>query len=350
MSAKSRIKSALFGWILLAVLAPSGARASFELDNRYSLETIGYLKSWDNVDGIFSDYVAAAYEEYFAQQSRFRWQDISRAYEALENSKIQYRKLIEDEKILKQVSRTFRVNSLLRTKIYKEGPYYRFVIDWVHMPYVNLLATETFKLEETRETKPLNKDIIKNEIKKSLDALFKKVPFLAHVTGRDDTWVTVNAGSLEGIRAGDTLVIGSLEEVKTHPLLEQLVEWKTIETGRLVVDKVEEKIAFGKVQAEEPGHQITRYQKVLKVLPKPPEVDPALPDPAGEEKANALQPPRLGWVSGGTWTGSFSRQYSNTTSGVNMSGSGTLLGAKVGGELWLTRNYYFARLAFGYGF
>src|SRR4051812_43818557 len=100
----------------LLVLGSSGlARASAELDRRYSIETVGFLKSWDNVDGLFSEYVARAYREYFAHQSRFLVQDLGKADAILSHAKIPYAKLIDDPEVLLQLSRSARSQSILRT-------------------------------------------------------------------------------------------------------------------------------------------------------------------------------------------------------------------------------------------
>src|SRR6478609_5668088 len=74
------------------VSLPRYAHATAELDHRYALETLGALRSWDNVDGLFGDYVKTAYQEYFSHQSRFRFQDLSKVDSALMTAKIPYQK------------------------------------------------------------------------------------------------------------------------------------------------------------------------------------------------------------------------------------------------------------------
>ena len=78
--------------------------------------------------------LAESYENYFAKNQRFRIQNMSKANAILTGTKIGYRKIIHDDRVLERVARKMRVESILRTKIYKEGPKYRFVIDWLHSP------------------------------------------------------------------------------------------------------------------------------------------------------------------------------------------------------------------------
>src|SRR6185437_7272426 len=102
--------------LVATVLAPH-ARASVDLDRQYALETIGFLRATDNVDGLFGDYVENAYKDYFSRQSRFVVQDLSKEETVLSHSKLQYAKLIQDPQVLAAIARKSRSQTLLRTKV-----------------------------------------------------------------------------------------------------------------------------------------------------------------------------------------------------------------------------------------
>jgi hypothetical protein len=343
--------------ICAAVVPARAARASAELDRKYALETVGALRSWDNVDGLFADYVAAAYRDYFSRQTRFRMQDLSKADELLIHSKLPYSKAIEDPEILGQLSRSLKAQSLLRTRIFKEGPRYRFTIDWLHSPGMDVLATETFNLEDAgvagggavsdgsgaREFAGLGD--IKGKLQAALDRMFAKVPFVGQVTGRDNGDVTVNLGAVTGLKRGDTLLVGTIEEVRKHPLLKEIVEWRIVPTGKVEVDSVDEALAFGHVTEQEDGREISRYQKITRVIPKPEEHKDAT-GPATPPKDPMEEPPRLGFAVASLWTGGYSREYSSQAQ--TFSGGGFLYGARAAGEIWLNRDF-FVDLAMGYG-
>lgn len=339
------------------------AQASYELDRRYGLETVGVLKSWDNVDDLFADYVENAYREYFRKQSRFQVRDIKPAVDVLLKSQLSYLKIVDDAAILGQVSRTMKVESLIRTKIYKEGPQYRFVLDWLLSPKMELLANHTFRIDQPRSGVALSPEEINRTLRENVEKLVAKVPFAGHVTGRDEKntqWVTVNLGNKSALRKGDILVIGTLEDVKKHPLLGSIVEWNMVETGRLVVEQVDEKLAFCKVMEEKSERAIESYQKIMKVLPRTEESDAVLAegttsrgrigarevDETGIKKSENDQP-TLGWAQGGLWLGTFSRSYSNAS--TSRDSGGLLVGVKADSQIWLTREY-FAELQFAYGF
>ncbi len=326
---------------LLALAAPH-ARASAELDRRYALDTVGSLKSHDNVDGLFADYVSEAIREYFANQPRFLLQDLSRSDAVLAKSKTPYPKLIEDQQILVKVARATRSSTLLRTRIFKEGPRYRFTLDWLHAPKMEVLATEVFYMDEPGRGEALGAEQIKAQLHDAIDRMVRKVPFQGTLTGRDQASVTLNVGESAGIRKGDTLVIGTIEEVKRHPLLKSIVEWRMVQTGKVEVDQVDRGITFGHVIEEDTSKPISKNNKLMEVI--------ALPDPVLSAKASStgdlpaltdrMDPPKYGWISAGLIAGSFSRQTADSTGTTGKDGGGLGAGANAEAQIWLNRQWF----------
>jgi hypothetical protein len=333
--------------IATGVLSPSfvsTANASPELDRQYSLSSIGVLRAWDNVDGLFGDLITKSFTEHLAPQSRFVVQDLSKANAAMQNSKLPYSKVIEDPAILTQLAKTFRLDSFLRTKAYKEGPHYKFTIDWVHAQKLQILASETVEIEEPfRGEGKLGSAEFRSALTDALDRMIAKVPFKGAVTGRDQTAVTVNLGESSGISKGDTLIFATLDDVKYHPLLKTVVDWRLTPTGRAIVDEVDDGIAFAKIDTEEYGRQIQRFQKVVQIIPAPENVkiDSKSLDLEEMEK-KAQEPPRIGYLSPGLLLGSTTRDASTDT------GSGFLYGAKGEIQAWMTSDF-FADLRLAYG-
>ncbi|MEK6579423.1 MAG: hypothetical protein AABZ55_09380 [Bdellovibrionota bacterium] len=332
------------GVVLTALcLAPSISFATTELDRKFALERVGFLKSWDNVDGLFSDYVSSAYKDFFAHQSRFILQDVAKADTVLSNSKIAYQKLIDDREILTQVARATRSETLIRTRILKEGNLYKFQIDWLHAPGIDILTTEIFTMNEPTSGTFGAKEV-SDLLQKALDRMIAKLPFIGHITGRDNNSVTVNVGAFANVRAGDTLVIATLDDVKNHPLLKTIVDWRLTRTGKIEIEQVDDRIAFGKVIEEEPGRQISRYQKIIQLIPKPIVEAPITTE---LEETDKDEPPRLGWMDIGPWLGSFGRQITQTTN-QGRSGGGFLIGAKAEAQLWLNKSW-FVEGSYGFG-
>ncbi len=318
-----------FAGILSGLLSIGPAHANPELDHKYAFETIGALRAWDNVDGLFSDYVSKSYRDYFSKTSRFRWVESSKADAALTDSKMPFQKAIEDSEILAQLTRSLKMQTLLRTKIRKEGPQYQVSIEWLHSPAMERLSSETFFISEMND--------LDGRLQEALNRLFNRVPIIGNISGRDGTAVTVNVGALSGIHRGDTLIVQTLEDVKKHPLLKEVVEWRLAPIGRLEVDEVEDRIAFCHVISEEADRNMSRYQKVTQIIPRP--VTETKGATLGAEKI--LEPPRLGFYNVSLWTGTFGRNYSINTTDPGKSGSGILIGARGAGQLWLNRDIFF---------
>jgi hypothetical protein len=294
----------------------------------------------------------AAYQEYFSQQNRFVINDLSKADSLLSGSKIPYHKLIQDEDVLKQIARSTRTENLIKTRIIKEGPRYIFGVDWFHAPHMELMATMSFSVDEPNDGAPFGKDLISDALAKNLDLLMRQIPFLANISGRDNQSVTVNVGKRPELKPGDVLVAGTLEEVKVHPLLKKIMDWRIARTGRMVIEQIEEGMAFCKIIEEEPGKQILRNQKIIQIQTQILPVNPANPsssDPKEQDSTISAFAPTLGWMGLGFGLGSYGRQFSSQDPAVSNSGGGIALMTNAEGELWLTRKW-FAQLKFGYGF
>lgn len=339
-----RIFPVILGALFLGGFVAPSAPASPELDRQYALASIGILRAWDNVDGLFGDIVTKTYTDYLANQSRFVVQDLGRANDLMTGSKLSYAKVIEDPAILTQLSKTFKLDSFLRTRATKEGPTYRFTIEWVHAAKLQLLATEKLEIEQPfRGEGKLGTEEFRKALGDALERLIAKVPYKGTVTGRDQTAVTVNLGASSGLKKGDTLVFATLDDVKYHPLLKSIVDWRLTPTGRAKVDEVDEGLAFAKIETEEYGRQIARFQKIVQIIPGADET-PVERRSIDLEKMDkrAKDPPRIGYVAPGLLLGSTSR---DSTDG---SGSSFLYGVKGEIQAWLTSDF-FGELKLAYG-
>ena len=322
------------------------AWGSADLDRQYDLASVGALRALDNMDGLFGEYVAAAFKEYFSKESRFVYNDLSKTDSILTDSKMPYSKVIYDFDILTKLARSTRTDSLIRTKVVKQETQYLFTLDWLHAPGMELLSSISFTLDQPMGNHSLGSDTINDAIGTHLTRLFLSIPFSANVSGRDQRSVTVNLGNHSSVQKGDTLVIGTLDAVKKHPLLRSVVDWQTTTVGKVQVDMIEDGMAFCHILSEEPGREIARSQKVVQVLATMPTVAP-IEDTQPTEKKEFETIPRLGYVGVTALVGTNNRQYTDTTGPNNIGGTGLLLGGRAFGEIWLNREF-FVTASFGY--
>jgi hypothetical protein len=207
------------------------------------------------------------------------------------------------------------------------------------------MASVSFTLDEPSEGSTFEKNRIAEPLKAHLSRLFEQVPFLGTVTGRDNNSIVINLGLSSRLSQGDTIVIGSIDEVRKHPKLKTTVDWRLTRTGKAEIQQIEENMAFCKILEEEPGHEISRFQKVVRIekplLVQVPEQAPAtLNEPPSD-------PPRVGWMSASLAPGSSSWQFSSPQSSISNLGGGIAMAANASAEVWLTKEWFFD-LSFGY--
>jgi hypothetical protein len=319
----------ILGW------APTLTHASPEVDRMYTLETLAWLKPVDNIDGILNEHVADIYSAYFKAQSRFLIKPITQSNAILTQSKIPYYQLAKDPEILRQVARQNKVESLLRTKIAKEGDSYRFEIEWVYAPRGDVFSKTSFRFYDTQSQEGLKNSELPKSIHRALDLLISKLPFMGQITGTEGDVITVNLGRNQGIKNNEILVIQSLDAVKRHPIDQTIEEWSWTPIGKAQVEQVEESIVFAKILEIEPNQKFLAFQKVREILPAPAEV-------LSEEKKNEVerqQLPRIGWVGGNIGPGLYSREVGQPGGTSGRSGSGLLVNFELDSSFWLNSRW-----------
>lgn len=349
-------------WIIFIIAIAFYSRevmASRDLDRRYAFESIGYLRAWDNMGGLFGEYIREAYDDYFFKQGRFRVHDLDQANKILRHSNIPYEKLIQDKKILANIAKVTRVETLLRTKVLKENDRFKIVMEWMLSPKMEKISEQISFLDIPAQGRPMGKEFMQVAVSKALDRLIGKVPFLGHITGRDEDWVTINIGKSNRIEIGDQLTVATVEEVKMHPLLNSISDWRFKTTGKMVVEQVDRNIAFCRVVEEEPGIQVGRYQKITTQVQRVAKTDKVSElefiDDVKKEKGEPPKqysvedyyvPPKMGVLSAGLSLGGLSRSFKNDA--VDQTGTGLFYGAALDGMVFFNRNV-FAELSFDYG-
>ena len=358
---------AAFAVIVSLLWNVSSVHGSTELDRQFRLQKIGVLRPWDNVDGLFSDLVSESIISSLQKESRFIVTDLRRTSQVLSLSKLSYLKLIEEKEILVQVAKKQGLDVLIRSKVVKEGPIYRFQLDGVFGRTAQVLATEQFQVKdpflteaiteptESMADKTLNanaingSDSFKSALSTAMIRLLAQIPFKGMVTGRDGSSITVDIGSRSNIGKGDRLVVGTLEELKEHPLLKKIVDWRFTTTGKVVVTEVDDGMAFGRIDSEETGRPVARFQKILQVIPAPEESPDLKILKTDEEsrKASLREAPTLGYFAPGLFIGNYSREASSGTAAQSFSGSAFSFGALGDAQIWLTSRW-FTEASFGF--
>jgi hypothetical protein len=308
--------------------------ASFDLDKKFFLEKIAILKASDPWKGLFAEMIHSVYVDYFSTKKRFLVADFSEVQPILAQFESSERSLLENVQILAEIARVTQSSSLLRTQVFKESNQYHFKIDWLHAPWMERIAKIEFFLDPPEPGTPFKMETIKSAFDQQLDSLLAQVPFLGEITGRDANLVTLNLGAASGILPGSVLEMSTLEEVKKHPLLNEIASWKLVPTGKVEIEHVKESLSFGKVIHELDHQKIARYQKITQIELSPPEKpsrkDPAVPSEVFES--------HYGWIAGGMVFGSASYHYS--TPGLAYESANFLPSVTLQSELWFSESWF----------
>ncbi len=318
----------------LVLIASHFAYASPENDRIYALESVGWLRASDNVDGIFGSYLDDVYRSYFGRQTRFTVKPLTTVDEILSQSKIPYSILIQDSDVLRKIAKRAAVESVVRTRVLKEGDSYRFILEWVYAPRGDVLATQEFRFDDDVKTGALTSDRLPQLMRTALDQLVAGLPFLAQITGVEQDTVTVNIGRNQNVSPKQTLVIYTLQGLKRHPIYKKIEEWRWQLVGKVRVEQVEDSMLFGKIIEVEPGQAMLREQKVREVLALPPE--PLSPE---EVKNQSQDQSRLGWIAGTMGIGAYNRNVGNGSATTGRGGSGIGFQFDAEALVWLNSRF-----------
>ena len=348
-----QIRTRLMIAVIFIALTGSFAHASPEYDRVYQLETLGWLKPADNVDGIFAEYLDEIFTDYFKKQSRFLVKSLSGLDSVLGHSSMSYNQLIQSKDLLKKVAQKFKVEGLIRSHVYKEGDTYRIELEWVYAPRGDILAQHEFRYVDPKKDAGLKGSDLSMAVERGLDELIAKLPFLGQVTGVDGENITVNVGRNQRIQPKQIFVIYTLKNVKRHPILNTIEEWSWEPVAKAQVQQVEESISFAKVIETEVNHSVIRYEKVREILPAPPE-NPLHPTSTLNEQNHPpreSQRPRIGWLAANVGIGSYSREVglSQAAGSGGRGGGGLLENVAIESHLWLNTRWL-AEISFSESF
>jgi len=316
-----------------ALLFSSPSYANPENDRVYQLDSLGWLKPVDNVDGVFNEFLDEQFSKYFSGQGRFVVRPLKGLKDVFEKSSAKYEELIRDPEILRKISQKFKVEEVLRSKVVKEGDTYRFVFEVVFAPKGDVISEVEFRYIDQRREEGIQDEALKTAIRKNLDELLHKLPFLGQVTGVDGDTLTLSLGHDVGIKPRQFVTIYTLQAVKRHPILKTIEEWRWQPVGRAQIEQVDASMSFAKVTETEPGMSVLRNQKIREILSAPEEARKA------EKKEEAFQP-KSGWLAGNLVAGTYSREAGvPTASDKGKGGGGFQATFEVDSQVWLNSRY-----------
>jgi hypothetical protein len=195
-----------------------------------------------------------------------------------------------------------------------------------------LFAENSEKIKTTSDSEE-----IKQTLKKSLKTLLKKIPFYATVTGRDGDVLTLDLGSINGLRRGDIVQISKVSSFTQHPLLKNIIDYRLDYVGSAKVQTVEESISFAQVVSESSDDKILNLYKVTGVEVTKEE---SKTENNKQDEIRMKLVPEIGYVGGGVVLGTSSLSNAQNNGTTITSGSNLAYGFSLNSELWLTKNWF----------
>ena len=220
-------------------------------------------------------------------------------------------------------------------------------MEWVYAPRGDVLSQFEFRYVDPQKEKGLEGSDLPRAIEHGLDELISKLPFLGQVTGVEGETITVNLGRNQNVQPGEIFVIGTIDSVRRHPILNTIEEWRWNKVGRAQVEQVEESICFAKIIETEPKETVIRFQKIREILPAPAEENHEKSSKSFEREI-----PRIGWVAGNLGIGNYSREV-GAGSSTGRTGGGLLGAVELDSQFWLNSRWLgqasFSESLFHYG-
>lgn len=199
-----------------------------------------------------------------------------------------------------------------------------------------------------------------SEVKTQLEELFMrmrhKLPYSGTLLSRRGQLVTINIGATLGLKENTEITAIQLMKVTRHPKFHFITSSETTIMGKILVTKVEDYLSFGQILSEREEGVLTPGTKVLVSefvsYPLAPTTADGTALPGLQQRADAPlaygehpkewtpeQAPTFGKVGIMFGLGSYDINNALSTQGVS-AGNQTVPSIHVGGEMWITQNWF----------
>jgi len=198
---------------------------------------------------------------------------------------------------------------------------------------------------------------VNSQVKKLFDMIKAKLPFRATILSRRGQQVTLNLGSIYGLKANTHVTVVQILKINRHPKLHFMVGTEKEVLGRVRLFKVEPYLSFGNVEFEKESGVIAvgakvipeeylKYStpvvgasgKVIMDMSERGDKDVAFGENPQEWKPETL--PQYGKVEVMGGISTYSQNTKLQTAGALSGGSSIVPNLAVSGEFWLNPEWY----------
>ena len=113
-----------------------------------------------------------------------------------------------------------------------------------------------------RNLKQFELNQVKDEVRKQLQEIVKKIPYQGLVLSRTKNRVTINLGKRDGVSKEQILSVIQVIKMNRHPKFKFIIDTEKEILGKVRLLKVDDSLSFGKIVTEkEPGAISKKMQK-----------------------------------------------------------------------------------------
>lgn len=314
-----------------------------EVDDLISIEKVSYAPFIDNLNGIYARPLESHLADLLGQMHRWSLTSgvVNIGAASLED-------LEENPQRVKEIAGN-TTDGFFAGKVIK-GP------KGLSMKLDFFLAKDgkLFLQAELKDFQQFDLNIVKEQLETLLSKMLHKIPYSGRVLSREVNRVTVNVGSLDGLKKGQIISVIQIIKLNRHPKFDFLISVEKEIIGKIKILKVDDTLSFGAVVSERERGAIQKGNKLdslefvtyavndVSLVPNQENIDQR-PDAkvAFGKDARAWKPekePSIGQVGGRLGLARLNQSADLSTGSISGHDDFAPM-ADLEGELWLTPNW-----------
>jgi len=203
-------------------------------------------------------------------------------FEVIERGLIQ--KLLEEQKLsmtgLVDATTATKIGKFLGVKIIISGSVMKLqnVIE-INARIIDVETASIIAAENVKSTAAIR---LQDLVVQMSEKIIKNFPLEGYIVNKSDSKVTIDLGRLAGVKEGMEFLVYKEGKIIKHPKTGAIIDVQRIETGKIKIASVRDKIAEGEVLVEESpgsmsyGQLVSSIVGTLQPVQKEPTVDSAL--------------------------------------------------------------------------
>lgn len=230
--------------------AQAGSQAQYvsSIDESLNLQSVAISSVVDNVNGIYSKALTEKLIEKINQDKQWSVKILSQTQDT---------DFFEPATVTKVLSEN-NVDGLLSARVLRGPNEINLRINLYTKPKGELLIQETKSISRTESL-----DDIQNEFISLYQLALTRLPFDGQILSRRGLDVTLDSGSLKGVREGQTLEVLQVLKIERHPKHKFIVSSEKTIVGKILVSKVEPTLSFGKITFEKERGVVLVGSKII---------------------------------------------------------------------------------------